>query len=653
MSAGEILARAAGLAGAAAERAGVFRCESPPPGDESGALSALFEPAVAIDGSRPIGFADAFLAGRRRVFGLDVGSPGGAYEWNRDPLTGVTSPPAHGPGLDLYDRGLVGDVKYLWEPNRHVELVGLAQAFMLTGEERYFREVRAFLSSWWAQCPYLQGPNWSSGLELGIRLINWSLAWQMLLAAPGSLFRADASKDLRQQWLSSVYQHCHFVRRHYSRHSSANNHLVGEAAGVFIASLTWPCWDVSNVWREEAAGILEVEIARQTALDGSSREQTTSYQRFVLQFFSLCALAASARGRALSTGFVDRVAMSARFLESMRDAGGNVPMLGDADDGCAFRLDPQAAANDYDEALALAWLATGCRATVAARVESVASRIAPWVGSSVPPAGRAATERDGVGTPSARRFDDGGYYVLGDRLGQRDEVRLVVDCGPLGYLGIAAHGHADALSIWLSVGGREFLVDPGTYLYHGAPEWRAYFRGTRAHNTVTVDGMDQSESGGAFLWLRHAQSRCSRFDVAPGQDFFDGFHDGYGRLKDPVTHRRVVARDGRTFRVEDHLACNATHFVENWWHFSEDCVVSVEGGVVSAVNAGSSLRMTLPEGSEAVAVLHGQASPPAGWVSRRYGSKVPATSVRVSRRISGGASWTTVIECFPPGGNGK
>ncbi len=92
------------------------------------------------------------------------------------------------------------------------------------------------------------------------------------------------------------------------------------------------------------------------------------------------------------------------------------------------------------------------------------------------------------------------------------EIRLVVDAGPLGYRSIAAHGHADALSFTLSVGGLEFLVDPGTYAYHTQGAWRQYFRGTAAHNTVRVDGQDQSESGGNFMWLRKARAGCNLWD---------------------------------------------------------------------------------------------------------------------------------------------
>src|SRR5205085_1921946 len=103
-----------------------------------------------------------------------------------------------------------------------------------------------------------------------------------------------------------------------------------------------------------------------------------------------------------------------------------------------------------------------------------------------------------------RRFPEGGYYIMGCDFETEREIRIVVDAGPLGYGSIAAHGHADALAFTLSLGGLEFLIDPGTYAYHTKKQWRDYFRGTGAHNTVRVDVQDQSVAGGNFLWLEHA-----------------------------------------------------------------------------------------------------------------------------------------------------
>ena len=122
-------------------------------------------------------------------------------------------------------------------------------------------------------------------------------------------------------------------------------------------------------------------------------------------------------------------------------------------------------------------------------------------------------------------------------------MRLLVDAGPLGYLSIAAHGHADALSFVLNIGDREILVDPGTYAYHTDPGWRRYFRSTLAHNTVGIDEQDQSLQAGNFMWTDHARARCIEFEAGNAMQRFVGEHYGYERLEDPVVHRREILFD--------------------------------------------------------------------------------------------------------------
>src|SRR6185295_2959480 len=124
--------------------------------------------------------------------------------------------------------------------------------------------------------------------------------------------------------------------------------------------------------------------------------------------------------------------------------------------------------------------------------------------------------------------------------------------------------HADALSFTLSAGGLEFLVDTGTYAYHTQPEWRQYFRGTAAHNTVRIDGEDQSLQGGAFLWLAKANAGVRSFASSASRDEFEGWHDGYLRLPDPVLHRRRLMLDkrSRSILIEDRLEMRGSHLVE-------------------------------------------------------------------------------------------
>jgi hypothetical protein len=78
--------------------------------------------------------ADRILAGEWDVFSLRRCRLGFPPRWNRDPKTGVEAPLHFGKSINYRNERIVGDIKYLWEPNRHLELVTLAQAWRLTGE---------------------------------------------------------------------------------------------------------------------------------------------------------------------------------------------------------------------------------------------------------------------------------------------------------------------------------------------------------------------------------------------------------------------------------------------------------------------------------------------------------------------------------------
>jgi len=221
----------------------------------------------------------------------------------------------------------------------------------------------------------------------------------------------------------------------------------------------------------------------------------------------------------------------------------------------------------------------------------------------------------------------------------------VADAGPLGYLSIAAHGHADALALTLSAGGHEILIDPGTYAYHTQKKWRDYFRGTSAHNTVRVDGVDQSVIGGNFMWLKHAKARCEQWQSDATRDFFAGSHDGYERLADPVTHRRSIEFDKQVqvIRVTDTLTCKATHQVEICWHFAETCRIQCMGNEISARCGNQNAAMTMPGSGWSPVILSGQDDPPMGWISRHFDQKCPGPSVVWSGQISGRTTLNTEI----------
>src|SRR2546425_5005237 len=243
-----------------------------PPPDLAHASRPWVHAPVKADAARYLAAAERIAAGRFDVFALQDAALGSPPRWNRDPKTGIEAPLTFGKLLDYRNPRRVGDIKYLWELNRHLHIVTLAQAYALSGDARYFRVIRLHLESWFDECPYGMGANWSSALELGIRLINWSVAWQLLGGASSPVFQDGEGARLRRQWLDAVFQHAQFVHGHFSLYSSANNHLICESARPFVAALTWPHWPRARAWLAQAKAILEREALMQNAPDGVNRE---------------------------------------------------------------------------------------------------------------------------------------------------------------------------------------------------------------------------------------------------------------------------------------------------------------------------------------------------------------------------------------------
>jgi hypothetical protein len=644
MSPAEVGLRLLRAAQAQGERLGLIGGGAVPAADLSQASQPWVYADAALDAAAYAAAAGRIAEGWLDIFalrGVDAGMP---PRWNRDPKTGIEAPLAFGKTLDYRDTGLVGDSKYLWEPNRHLHLVTLAQAWRLTQDAKYLAALREQLDSWFLACPFALGPNWASALEVAIRLVNWSIAWQLLGGPDAEAFRGDEAQAFRTRWLRSIYQHQKFVRGWLSHHSSANNHLMGEAAGLFIASLTWPHWRESRAWLARAKKILEREALLQNAPDGVNLEQAVSYQQFVLDMLVLSLLAGKANGQWFSAAYESRIEAMLDFIASIMDAKGNVPMIGDADDGYLVRL-----SQESDFSVFRSLLATGAILFKRGDFGHKAGRLddkTRWLLGAAAEAQFDELGSDKARLPPRQQFAEGGYYVLGCEFETPNEIRLVADAGPLGYRSIAAHGHADALSFTLSAGGLEFLIDPGTYAYHTQARWRQYFRGTSAHNTVRVDGVDQSEPGGNFMWLRKARAGCSLWLSSAQRDSFEGWHDGYMRLPDPVKHRRLIQLDklARRILIEDTLEMEEPHEVELFFHCSERCAVvpSQDGYVLS--QDGFCVKLLLPQAEGAQAQLYqGSVSPIFGWVSRGFDRRSPAPAIVWRARLPGRSSLRTEI----------
>jgi hypothetical protein len=229
------------------------------------------------------------------------------------------------------------------------------------------------------------------------------------------------------------------------------------------------------------------------------------------------------------------------------------------------------------------------------------------------------------------RYPKAGLVLLRSRTEDGPEIWCRCDGGPHGFLSIAAHAHADALSLEVRHDGVDIFADPGTYCYHGEPDWRQWFRSTAAHNTIEVAGVSQSESGGPFLWNTQATTRTLAAAVGDlAVQTWSAEHDGYQRLDPSVTHRRSVTLDspGRRLTVIDTLESDGAVDAVLRWLLGPEVQVELNSdhAVLSWSVDGERRegRLSLP--TELEWTTHrGEQNPIEGWYSPGFGSRVPAT----------------------------
>ncbi|GGL05095.1 heparinase II/III family protein [Streptomyces flaveus] len=588
---------------------------------------------------RLIAEADRLMYGHAEYFGVvrdDLVDP----DWWCDPKTGRRAPWGYAFDVPYRNEDAVGDIKQIWELSRHQYLTQLAAAYAITGDERYAERVAEHLRSWWAANAPLRGVHWISGIELGIRLLSWVWVRRLLDGWPGvaGLFE-DNPVALNQIW-----HHQRWLAAFPSRGSSANNHVIAEAAGQFAAACAFGWFPSSARWRADALRSLERHLRSNTFPSGLNRELATEYHGLVLEL----GLAAVAEADAADVPVPASVRLvllrMTDALAAVVDSRLRPPRQGDADDGHGLVLDG-AGTDRWASLLAtgdavfgrLTWWPAVTGTDV--RTPLLAALIRPYSKKGIAPA---------VTRPASRpaHFADAGLTILCGP----EEIWCRCDGGPHGFLSIAAHAHADALSVEVRHDGVDVLADPGTFCYHGQPEWRQYFRSTLGHNTLQLDGGDQSVSGGPFLWTRHAKSRVLAVDTSGTSDGgtarWCAEHDGY---QGSVHRRRVeLTAASQELRVVDEVRGQhgPRRAVRLAFHL---------GPAIAADLVGNRAQLTwIRDGEGRSAVLdlpgelhwrahRGESDPPLGWYSPGFGRKEPATTLVGTGFAEGAEGFITVL----------
>ncbi|HEV7218323.1 MAG TPA: alginate lyase family protein [Terriglobales bacterium] len=594
---------------------------------------SLFKERAGADVENVIRGADKICHHRFDLLGYEDLDYGADIDWHLDAVHGKRAPMKPWYKIDFLDFDRVGDHKVIWELNRHQHLVTLAKALCLTGDKRYLTELRSQWTSWQRANPYPIGVNWASSLEAAFRSLSWVWILALLPAEVVGL-------DFRKNMIRGLAIHGRHIERNLSTYFSPNTHLLGEAVGLFFIGFMCPEIAGAGRWRRNGWRILLEETQRQVRADGVYFEQSLYYHVYALDFSLHARIVAERNGMDIPVDF-DLILNRMLDVVSAVSRAGVPEGFGDDDGGRVFN--PRRNRSEYmtDPLTVGAILFRREDLKSATSLTEEALWLFGRSGLSYfdLPANNPAK---GPRTIGATSFNAGGIYVMASN--KKEPLQMNIDSGPQGT-GRSGHGHADALSVSVAMEGRRWLIDPGTYCY--MCDERDRFRGTAAHNTLCVDGLDQAVPDGPFAWKSIPDVHCERWIAGKTFTLFEGNHAGYMRLSDPVVHRRCIFYLHNEFwLIRDVVEGREEHQLEINWHFASDVVIEKAGHGFIARATHASLT-----GENGFALLPVEG---AGWthtiesdsVSPAYGRKDSALTMRSSSRLRLPADHATMLLPF-------
>jgi Heparinase II/III-like protein/Heparinase II/III N-terminus len=498
----------------------------------------------------------------------------------------------------------------------------LGKAWALTHEEAYREAVKGILSDWIAGNPVGFGVNWTVAMEAALRGVSICLALNLLFP-----FSADEQTWLRRV-TRSLAQHLLYIEANIEfSHLLTSNHYLSNIVGLYCLSVFLDGKGMA-ARRSEYRRRIETEMQRQVYADGGDHEASVGYHVLVTQLFTTALLLMRAQSLVwLASPFLDRLRLMYEFLNMVASCSGELPHVGDCDDGRTELL--------ADDLRQIMQLPVAERNSL--RVPHLLGLGRKLFGEGAGPEDQAAWygltgvapySKPGVDSASAqpiRVLPNSGIAIL--RHGAAELLLLAV---PNGISGKGSHTHNDKLSVILRFDGQEVLCDPGTGCYTRDAANRNRLRRTAAHNTVLIDRTEQNRicATPSQLFALGNEAAVSPIEYATDCEgsLLRASHNGYRALG--VTHTRTVfaIQGEQAFVLEDELTGEGIHDFELNFQLAskrDATVVTTEQGILCRIPGERQLQLILT----APVSLHACIEP--ALISRTYGSTNPAAKVRV------------------------
>jgi uncharacterized heparinase superfamily protein len=458
----------------------------------------------------------------------------------------------------------------LWRYNLHYFDYArvLSLFYQSTGCDKAYGKFKSLSLDWIERNKIGKSEGWEA-YPVSLRIVNWFLALH--------LFSEKIITDSKfyEQLLKSLFKHALFLERNLEYHI-CGNHLIKNGKALVFAGLFFQGREADR-WYKKGTSLLWKELQEQILADGGHFERSPMYHLIVLQDYQEIYLLLRDDNRDVPPYVEDKIKSMLDFLVKILQPDGDIPLLNDS----AFGIAPHP----------IVLLEIG---------NSLLGKISE------------------ISKQTSFALDSSGYYVMRDK---SDEKYLIVDCGKICPDYLPPHAHCDTLSYELSIRNERIIVDSGVYEYDSGKR-RDFYRSTRAHNTVVVDGLNQSDVWGSFRAGRRAFPTEVKWIVKDDITFFEGGHDGYLKKTGVLHKRKIVFVDNGFWLIFDELDGIGRHTFEEYLHFHPEIEVTC-GDAIVAQKSKRQLLQIIPVGKPETQILQGELEPIQGWYSQEFGIKEP------------------------------
>ncbi|MEE4356581.1 MAG: alginate lyase family protein [Desulfococcaceae bacterium] len=574
----------------------------------------------------PAILSDKLKKGVFRYFSRHEFQIGFPPDWFINPLIGEHAPQNwHWSEIRDFE---FGDIKVIWEPSRFDFVYALVRAYWRTHNEEYAEIFWQLIEDWREKNQPNQGPNWKCGQEISFRVMAWLFGLYGFLNSP----KTTPDRFIIFSQMIAVSGIRIQANLEYAI-SQRNNHAISEAMGLWSIGIIFPEFCHAAKWADLGRKVLEESGRDLIYDDGSFVQHSVNYHRLILHDYLWAIRLGDLNGKPLSSQLKEKVKKSNNFLYQIQDdITGKLPNYGQNDGALILPLNNC----DYQDFRPV------IQSVHYLSNQSRCYHKGAWDEDLLWLFGTEAL-KSSVKIPSRDdlKAETGGYYTLRSKTGF-----AFIRCATFHD----RPGQADMLHFDLWWNGHNIALDAGTYSYNAPEPWNNPFAHSAYHNTVTVDGCDQMDRAGKFLWVPWLKSRVTcHSDSSKGYfTYWEGRHNAYHHLKQPVSHRRGLLRIGDTaWLVLDRMTSNEKHQYRLHWllpdmpfEWDKDaCKLSLK------TPAGAyQIQMGMFSEHGKCTLICGDKNSPRGWKSSYYSYREPALSADMTVCSEKELFWTFFCE---------